>query len=88
MRSCAGEPAAGVNPADPSRDVDVLPREYHGDANTQDGRALAYRSFGVDLDETLRRLGFGVEYTKRDAAENGILDTELFFCTVARVLAT
>ena len=77
-----------VDPADPSRDVDVLPREYHGDANAQDGRALSYRSFGVDLDEKLQRLGFQIEYTKQDAAEKGILNTELFFCTVARVRAT
>jgi hypothetical protein len=72
-----------VDPADPSRDVDVLPREYHGDANAEDGRALAYRSFGTDLDGKLRGLGFEVEYTKRDFPENGILNTELFFCTVA-----
>ena len=55
-----------VDPADPSRDVDVLPREYHGDANSEDGRALAYRSFGIDLDGKLSRLGFDVAYTKRD----------------------
>lgn len=77
-----------VDPADPSRDVDVLPREYHGDANAEDGRALAYRSFGIDLDEKLRGLGFEVEYTKQDFPENGILNTELFFCTVARPSTT
>ena len=77
-----------VDPADPSRDVDVLPREYHGDANSEDGRALAYRSFGIDLDGKLSRLGFDVEYTKQDVPENGILNTELFFCRVARPPAT
>ena len=77
-----------VDPADPSRDVDVLPREYHGDANSEDGRALAYRSFGIDLDEKLRGLGFEVEYTKQDFRDNGILNTELFFCTAARLPTT
>jgi SAM-dependent methyltransferase len=71
-----------VDPADPSRDEDVLPREYHGDANAEDGRALAYRSFGIDLDERLRRLGFAVVYSKRDDPETGILNTELFSCRV------
>src|SRR5262249_8398863 len=71
-----------VDPEDPSRDVDVLPREYHGDANSEDGRALAYRSFGIDLDGRLRRLGFDVDSSKRDLPETGILNTELFFCRV------
>jgi SAM-dependent methyltransferase len=71
-----------VDAADPSRDEDVLPREYHGDANSEDGRALAYRSFGIDLDDELRRLGFDVAYEKRDDPEHGILNTELFYCRV------
>jgi Methyltransferase domain len=71
-----------VDPADPARDVDVLPREYHGDANSDEGRALAYRSFGTDLDAKLERLGFAVAYTKRDIPEVGILNTELFSCRV------
>jgi len=70
------------DPSDPARDVDVLPREYHGDANSEDGRALAYRSYGTDLDDALRRLGFEVEYTKRDVPALGIRNTELFFCPV------
>ena len=77
-----------VDPEDPSRDEDVLPREYHGDANSEDGRALAYRSFGIDLDAKLARLGFDVTYSKRDIPENGILNTELFFCRAARPPAT
>lgn len=71
-----------TDPADPSRDVDVLPREYHGDANSEEGRALAYRSFGIDLDGKLGRLGFEVSYTKHDIPELGILNTELFSCRV------
>jgi SAM-dependent methyltransferase len=70
-----------VDPDDPARDVDVLEREYHDDGNAEGGRALAYRSFGSDLDGELRNLGFEVSYTKRDFPEAGILDTELFSCT-------
>ena len=69
-----------VDPDDPSRDVDLLEREYHGDANSPDGRALAYRAFGTDLDEKLAGLGFSVAYTKEDFPQSGILNTELFFC--------
>ncbi len=69
-----------VDPADPSRDRHLMEPEYHGDANSAEGRALAYRAFGIDLDEKLRRLGFTVEYTKQDFPENGIRNTELFFC--------
>ena len=69
-----------VDPADPSRDIDLLQREYHGDANAPAGRALAYRAFGIDLDEKLRGLGFSVTYTKEDFPGSGILNTELFFC--------
>jgi SAM-dependent methyltransferase len=76
-----------VDPADPSRDVDLLPREYHGDANSEEGRALAYRSFGIDLDAKLRRLGFEVAYTKRDFPELGILNTELFSCRVTGTMS-
>ena len=71
-----------VDPADPSRDRHLMEPEYHGNANAQDGRALAYRGYGTDLDETLRTLGFSVEYTKQDFPENGIRNTELFFCRV------
>lgn len=77
-----------VDPADPTRDEDVLPREYHGDANAEDGRALAYRSFGIDLDEKLRRLGFEVAYTKQDYPDRGILNTELFLARVVGPAAT
>jgi len=73
-----------VDPDDPAKDVDVLPREYHGDANSEDGRALAYRGFGTDLDDTLRSLGFDVAYTKEDFPELGILNTELFLCRAVR----
>ena len=71
-----------VDPDDPAKDRHVMAPEYHGNANSEDGRSLAYRAYGIDLDEKLRRLGFSVEYTKRDYPENGIRNTELFFCRV------
>jgi Methyltransferase domain len=71
-----------VDPDDPSRDLFLTEAEYHGDANSTDGRALSYRSFGTDLDAELEGLGFEVEYTKQDFPESGILNTELFFCRV------
>ena len=69
-----------VDPDDPSRDRHLMEPEYHGNANSVDGRSLAYRAYGIDLDERLRELGFSVEYTKQDFPENGIRNTELFFC--------
>jgi hypothetical protein len=69
-----------VDPDDPSKDVSLTEPEYHGDANSPDGKALSYRSFGTELDAKLRNLGFDVEYTKQDFPESGILNTELFFC--------
>jgi 2-polyprenyl-3-methyl-5-hydroxy-6-metoxy-1,4-benzoquinol methylase len=55
--------------------------EYHGDANSADGRgALSYRSYGTDLDAKLQQLGFNVEYTREDHPESGRMNTELFYC--------
>jgi SAM-dependent methyltransferase len=72
-----------VDPADPSSDRYLTEKEYHGDANSEEGRALSYRSYGTDLDETLAALGFAVEYTKDDVSERGIRNTELFYCRLA-----
>jgi SAM-dependent methyltransferase len=69
-----------VDPADPSSDRYLTEKEYHGDANSEDGRALSYRSYGTDLDDTLAALGFAVDYTKDDVPEQGIRNTELFYC--------
>jgi SAM-dependent methyltransferase len=74
-----------VDPADPSQDVDLLEREYHGDANSTEGRALAYRNFGIDIDRELQELGFTVHYTKADFPETGIFNTELFSCRLPPV---
>lgn len=72
-----------VDPADPSRDEHLLEPEYHGDANSPEDRALAYRLYGRDLDAELERLGFDVDYTREDDRRLGIVDTELFYCRVA-----
>lgn len=71
---------AVTDPADPTKDQFLTEKEYHGDANAEDGQALSYRAYGTDLDETLGKLGFTVDYSKQDFPEIGILNTELFFC--------
>ncbi|MGH9365371.1 MAG: methyltransferase domain-containing protein [Thermoanaerobaculia bacterium] len=69
---------------DPSKDEYLTEREYHGNANSEDGRALSFRAYGTDLDARLQHLGFQVEYTKQDFPETGILNTELFFCRLSK----
>ena len=68
------------DPADPSKDQYLTEKEYHGDANSPDGRALSYRSYGTELDEKLRDLGFTVTYSNQDQPELGLMNTELFYC--------
>jgi polysaccharide pyruvyl transferase CsaB len=75
---------AVVDPADPAKDIFLTEKEYHGDANADDGRALSYRAYGTDLDETLQRLGFAVDYCKTDFPRAGIMNTELFFCRLVK----
>jgi len=70
-------------PDDPGRDEDILPREYHGDGNSESGQALVYRHFALDLDREFEGLGFTVEYEKVDLPDLAILNTELFYCTLA-----
>ena len=70
-----------VDPENPSKDVDVLPPEYHGDVNSDAGQgALSYRAYGTDLDERLDALGFDVRYDCEDDARLGIRSAELFTC--------
>lgn len=71
-----------ADPADPARDELLMEPEYHGDANSPDNRALAYRLYGLDLDDELRGLGFEVGYTREDDLAHGIANTELFYCRV------
>lgn len=75
---------AVVDPADPTRDKFLMEKEYHGDANSEDDRALSYRAYGTDLVERLKELGFGVEYCKTDFPETGIMNTELFYCRLSK----
>lgn len=76
------ERVAIIDPSDPEQDQYVMEKEYHGDANSEDGRALAYRVYGTEIDETLKELGFEVEYSGREFPKLGILNTELFYCVV------
>ncbi len=69
-----------IDPDDPSRDLALMEPEYHGDGNSAEGRALAYRNYGTDLDDELVSVGLAVEYTKQDFPELGIMNTELFYC--------
>ena len=70
------------DPADPAKDEYVLEKEYHGDTNDPENAALSFRVYGTELDETLERLGFDVDFTRQDFPETGILNTELFYCRV------
>lgn len=70
-----------VDPEDSSKDVHILDPEYHGDANSPDGeRVLAYRTYGLDLNEFLENLGFDVNYYDEDDPVSGIQKAELYYC--------
>lgn len=73
-----------VDPGDPEKDEYVLEKEYHGDANSEDHQALSYRSYGTEIDEILSEMGFSVEYCNEDFPENGIINTELFYCRLSK----
>lgn len=75
---------AVTDPSDPSKDVYLMEREYHGDANSEEDRALVYRVYGTDLDEILNELGFEVEYEKQDDPQHAIMNTELFYCLLRK----
>lgn len=70
-----------TDPDDPSKDIHLLEPEYHGDTNSDEGGGvLAYRTYGKDIEEQLKKLGFEVEYFREDMADVGILNTELYYC--------
>ena len=73
-----------VDPEDPSKDIFLTEKEYHGDPNAKGGRALSYRAYGTDLDRTLEELGFSLEYEMKDFEDSGILNTELFYCRLSK----
>jgi GT2 family glycosyltransferase/2-polyprenyl-3-methyl-5-hydroxy-6-metoxy-1,4-benzoquinol methylase len=69
------------DPDDPSKDVHLLEPEYHGDTNSDSANGvLAYRTYGRDIEKHLSELGFTVNYSRKDAAGLGILNTELYYC--------
>lgn len=72
-----------VDPSNPRRDRFLMEKEYHGDANSKDGRALSYRAYGTEIDDSLAALGFKVEYYRQDLPDTGILNTELFSCRLS-----
>jgi SAM-dependent methyltransferase len=73
-----------IDPADPAQDQFLLEKEFHGDANSEDHRALSYRAYGTDLDDFLIDLGFTVEYCNESFPEVGIMNTELFSCRLVK----
>lgn len=74
-----------TDPEDPSKDVHLLEPEYHGDTNSDEGGGvLAYRTYGRDIEIYLQELGFEVEYFRADNSQQGILNTELYYCRKIR----
>jgi GT2 family glycosyltransferase/SAM-dependent methyltransferase/glycosyltransferase involved in cell wall biosynthesis len=70
-----------IDPDDRSKDVYLLEPEYHGDANSDEGAgALAYRTYGRDLDAVLTGVGFEVGYERIDDQAIAVMNTELFYC--------
>ena len=69
------------DPDDSTKDMHLLEPEYHGDANSDGSTGvLSYRVYGRDLESYLSRLGFEIEYSRKDIANFGILNTELYYC--------
>ena len=61
-------------------DVHLLKPEYHGDANTGNGKGvLSYRAYGRELEKQLAEVGLTLLYDKTDKPHNGIMNTELFY---------
>jgi ubiquinone/menaquinone biosynthesis C-methylase UbiE len=75
---------AVTDPADPSKDLFLMEKEFHGDANAEDGQVLSYRAYGTELDEQLAQNGFEVDYCRQDVPANGIMNTELFYCRLTQ----
>ena len=69
------------DPEQPEKDVFLMEPEYHGDANSSDcGGILSYRAYGRELDDKLAVIGMHVVYTKQDFPDEGVFNTELFYC--------
>lgn len=59
-------------------DIEILPPEYHGEKNGR--KILAYRTFGLDLLDFLKNVGFEtvVDFSKFVDEKNGIFDSYAF----------
>ncbi|BAY34692.1 type 11 methyltransferase [Nostoc carneum NIES-2107] len=59
-------------------DIHLLPPEYHGDRIR--GQILAYRTFGIDIYELLKNIGFTtkVDFSNYLDQKNGIFDSYIF----------
>jgi len=59
-------------------DIEILPPEYHGEKNGR--KILAYRTFGLDLLDFLKNIGFEtvVDFSKFGDQKNGIFDSYAF----------
>jgi len=66
-----------VNTDGPS-DIEILPPEYHGEKNGR--KILAYRTFGLDLLDFLKNIGFEtvVDFSKFADEKSGIFDSYAF----------
>jgi SAM-dependent methyltransferase len=60
------------------KDVHILPPEYHGDKNR--GQILAYRTFGIDIFDFLKSIGFEtkVDFSSYLDQDIGIFDSYVF----------
>jgi SAM-dependent methyltransferase len=60
------------------KDIHLLPPEYHGDKIR--GQILAYRTFGIDLFELLKTIGFEtkVDFSSYLDQQQGIFDSYVF----------
>lgn len=69
-----------IEPDDPTKAMNCLEPEYHGDTNADEGEGrLSYRTYGRYLEEKLVEIGFDAEYSGRNVSENGIMNTEPYF---------
>ena len=61
-----------------NEDIHLLPPEYHGDKIRD--RIITYRTFGIDLFDTLSEIGFEtrVEQSGPENRVNGIYDSSVF----------
>ncbi|MBA4407003.1 hypothetical protein C0389_06995 [bacterium] len=66
-----------VDEKDPSKDIDLKPRVYHGDTINSKG-ALLYRIYGKKLFKEFEKAGFLMKYERTTIPSHGIYDCDLF----------